>query len=109
MEMIKKGNKLSKWTFAVAVVLVAGVITLFSGDLAFAKGPGESAGKWVQGEVKGLFMGVVALISLGALVKREFGFLAKFAVIAMVVGLFIWAPQILQSSGSKWFKELLGL
>lgn len=106
--MVEK-SKLIKKPWLIVVALFTVLFTLSFGGMVFADGPGTTGGKWIQTEVKGIFTGLIAVLAVFALAKREFGSLAKIAIIGIVVALLIWSPEILNTSGVKWAKELFGV
>lgn len=108
---LKNNIKKVKRNLALLTTFVAtNIYLMFSSTSAFAtSGPGQSAGTWAQTQAKGLYTAIVAILLIVAIAKRAFGYLALILVIGMVAGLFIWNPTLLQSTGTKWLKDLLGI
>ncbi|CAI6329509.1 hypothetical protein NRS6107_21085 (plasmid) [Bacillus subtilis] len=98
-------DKLVMWILVIGITAV----TFFSMNVAYAAGPGSSFGKWMQNEGKGIFTGITVALGIAALVKREFGSLAKVFILCAAVSVFVWSPQIMNTVVGAWFKSMFNL
>lgn len=73
---------------------------------SFAAGPGEKLKDSLGGEIGSLFFLAVIAISLVLFWKRAFTAFIGFALFAMLVSVFIFQPQLIQSLGTEGFKWL---
>ncbi|MBA4493651.1 hypothetical protein ACFO25_04565 [Paenactinomyces guangxiensis] len=71
-----------------------------------ADGPGKKLQETLGGEIGSLFFLVVIFVSLTLFWKRAFTAFIGFALFAMLVSVFIFQPQLIQSLGSDGFKWL---
>lgn len=93
---------------ATALTLIAiGVLLALHPDLASAQSgsagqpkAGESLGKWLQDQAKWIFTGITALVSIFFLVGRRFNEFFVWAVVAVLVGIFVFAPGSVQNLAS---------
>lgn len=69
-------------------------------------GPGQKLQEALGGEIGSIFLLAVIVISLMLFWKRAFTAFIGFALFAMLVSVFIFKPQFIQSLGTDAFKWL---
>lgn len=105
----KKKSGFSKKGFLFTMLAFATLFTFGLQDSVLAADPGKSAGTWVTTQVKGVFTGIVGAVSLVFVWKREFTKLTVFGIVVIIVGMFIYTPTTITSSGGGFVKSLLGI
>jgi hypothetical protein len=91
-------------------VALAGVFTLALHGLALAATPSQIAGNLKDELMKVaavLYIGIIAIMSLKFLGKRQFGELGIFLCVAVVVGAFVLAPTQAMSGIKSTVNTLL--
>lgn len=79
--------------FATLGLALAAVLLVAPFAHAQAADVGENLGNWGQRQLEPLFYFGVGIGALALLFTRKFAALALFAVVALVVGLFVLAPE----------------
>jgi hypothetical protein len=90
---LKTLKKLYAFLVMTAVLVVPSVVYADEG------GPGSRLREIMQDEVGELFFIAVGLIALALAWRRAFAALIGFGVLAMLVAVFIWAPELLRDVG----------
>lgn len=75
--------------------------------MAAAPMPGQNLTNRIQQNITGAFPVVLAVVSLFYLVKRAFAAFIGFAVFAVIVAVFVYAPDLIRTFGTNLGGELL--
>lgn len=100
---------MSRTVRIVLVLLTLSAVALLGADLAAAQssGVGERVGDEISSWSKAILLGLVALIALPALAKRDTGGIVAIGLIALVIGGFAFAPGEVEGI-MRSFWRLLG-
>ena len=80
-----------------AVLLGVALLLLFAPDaLAAGEDVGKNFGDLLQKYATQIYLGIVAIISLVFLVNRAYQQLIGFVIAALVVGMFVVTPELIQ-------------
>lgn len=69
---------------------------------------GSNLQDWFSGEVGALFMVIIGAVAIFYLVKREFSKFAGFAIFAMIVSIFVFAPESIKKLGKSLWSTVFG-
>ncbi len=92
----------------VGSVVALGCLALAPEALADAKDVGDKVAEQLGGFAQGVFIGLVALVSLGLLLARRMSELAVFVAITFIVGAFVMAPEAVTSAIEDTAQALTG-
>ena len=94
-----------------AALLLAITVALLTGDAAYAAADIENAGKNIAETLKtwsvALFAGVTGIMAIFYLTARKIGPALGFAALAMLVGAFVFAPQLMGGAAADIAKTVL--
>lgn len=98
----------SKKQKIVFIVLVTLIITMMLATTVFAStDPGVDFGNWLQRNVQGIFIGIIAVIGIGLLLSRQFMKAVVTIVFAAIAAIFIFGgSDFAQKIGNivkSWF------
>ncbi|WP_221568663.1 hypothetical protein [Alkalihalobacillus sp. TS-13] len=69
---------------------------------------GENIQAWFSTQVGALFMVAIGAVALVYLFQRKFSMFISFAVFAMIVAVFIFAPESVKDLGTSMWKRVFG-
>lgn len=70
---------------------------------------GENIQAWFSTQIGALFMVIIGAVAIYFLVRREFSRFVGFALFAMIVGVFVFAPDSVQNLGSRLWATVFGV
>lgn len=79
--------------------IVWSTAALANSHLSDAPMPGKNLWDWITANVLGAFPVILACVSLYYLVRRAFAAFISFAVFAMSVAVFVYAPELVKDFG----------
>jgi hypothetical protein len=69
---------------------------------------GENIQTWFSTQIGALFMVIIGALAIYFLIKREFSRFVGFAVFAMLVGVFVFAPESVKNLGTTLWDTVFG-
>lgn len=69
---------------------------------------GENIQAWFSTQIGALFMVIIGAVAIYFLVRREFSKFVGFALFAMVVGVFVFAPDNVRDLGGRLWATVFG-
>lgn len=69
---------------------------------------GENIQNWFGTQIGALFLVIIGAVAIYFLVKRQFSQFVGFFVFALIVSVFVFAPDTVKSLGSKFFTTIFG-
>lgn len=69
---------------------------------------GENIQAWFSTQIGALFMVIIGAVAIYFLVKREFSRFVGFGIFAMIVGVFVFAPNNVKALGNRLWETIFG-
>jgi hypothetical protein len=69
---------------------------------------GENIQTWFSTQIGALFLVIIGAVAIYFLVRREFSRFVGFAVFAMIVGVFVFTPDLVKNLGSNLWRTVFG-